>query len=504
MSSVSVEASLKSSNRQSHAKTGLGTGLGAPVERRNGFSTLVDSNLSAANNDDRSERLAQPAAGERSNARPAPTDRTDAPRNEARDDSAPATSETGTRSECTTHSPQGQATATAQTTESDGKPTETEATETDAAAQAAETQAIVSIIDSNDAIPVTNPPATIVPTPAETAAAALNRVAADTALDPISVTAATAAATEAAAKTDPVPLPTEIKAEGEIKGEKVAAQVEAKAQNDLATPGKLADVTSDDAQQHGKLVARAEVSTTAQDETQKPTDVPAEPRKGSTIEARGAAQPHANADRLDADATRPAARPAHEQATPPTTTATTHAPSTTDLLQSNGFGLAQISPTHTTVATQAPQLTAVAATNIPVPVNGLAVEIVANAQIGRSRFEIRLDPPELGRIDVRLDVDKQGQVTSHLIVEKSSTLDMLRRDAPQLERALQDAGLKTSDSGLQFSLRDQSQSQRNNDNDSGRNSHRLHIVEDEPVAVEPAARGYGRMSGQRGGIDIRV
>ena len=93
--------------------------------------------------------------------------------------------------------------------------------------------------------------------------------------------------------------------------------------------------------------------------------------------------------------------------------------------------------------------------NVPVPVNALAVEIAANAQIGRSRFEIRLDPPELGRIDVRLDVDRQGQVTSHLIVEKSATLDLLRRDAQQLERALQDAGLKTSDNGLQFSLRDQ-------------------------------------------------
>ena len=78
-----------------------------------------------------------------------------------------------------------------------------------------------------------------------------------------------------------------------------------------------------------------------------------------------------------------------------------------------------------------------------VPVAGVAVEIAARAQAGTNRFSIRLDPPELGRIDVRLDVDKQGNVTSHLVVERSATLDMLRRDAPQLERALQDAGLKT-------------------------------------------------------------
>ena len=46
-------------------------------------------------------------------------------------------------------------------------------------------------------------------------------------------------------------------------------------------------------------------------------------------------------------------------------------------------------------------------------------------------------------------------MTSRLIVERAETLDLLRRDAPQLERALQHAGLNT-EGGLQFSLRDQS------------------------------------------------
>ena len=90
-----------------------------------------------------------------------------------------------------------------------------------------------------------------------------------------------------------------------------------------------------------------------------------------------------------------------------------------------------------------------------VPIAGLALEIAARVQSGRSRFEIRLDPPELGRIDVRLDVDRSGQVTSRLVVDKAETLDLLRRDAPELERALQQAGLKTGDNGLQFALRDQ-------------------------------------------------
>jgi chemotaxis protein MotD len=140
---------------------------------------------------------------------------------------------------------------------------------------------------------------------------------------------------------------------------------------------------------------------------------------------------------------------------------------------------------------------------MPVPLNGLAVDIALKAASGKSRFEIRLDPADLGRIDVRLDVDKHGQVTSHLTVEKPSTLDMLRRDAPQLQRALEDAGLKTGDSGLQFSLRDQS-SGRNDDNGSGRNAHRLVITEDDAIPAPVAGKTYSRMLGASSGVDIRI
>ena len=109
----------------------------------------------------------------------------------------------------------------------------------------------------------------------------------------------------------------------------------------------------------------------------------------------------------------------------------------------------------------ATQFTVTAATAAAVPLNGLALQIAVTAQSGKSRFEIRLDPAELGRIDVRIDVDRHGQVTSHLTVEKPETLAMLRQDAPQLQRALDNAGFKTGDGGLQFSLRDQSSSGQN-------------------------------------------
>jgi flagellar hook-length control protein FliK len=91
-----------------------------------------------------------------------------------------------------------------------------------------------------------------------------------------------------------------------------------------------------------------------------------------------------------------------------------------------------------------------------------------------------------------------------LTVEKPETLAMLRQDAPQLQRALQDAGLKTGDGGLQFSLRDQSSSGQNTRDDSGRNSQRLIISEDDTIPAATAGRTYGRMLGSSSGLDIRV
>jgi flagellar hook-length control protein FliK len=157
----------------------------------------------------------------------------------------------------------------------------------------------------------------------------------------------------------------------------------------------------------------------------------------------------------------------------------------------------------------APAAAAVASpTPAAVPIAGLAVEIASHALAGKNRFEIRLDPPELGRIDVRLDVDREGKVTSRLVVDRPETLDILRQDAPALERSLQQAGLKTADDALQFSLRDQGgfggQNPYSPNNGSQAAVARALIPDRELPAVEIAAAGYGRASGTSAGVDIRV
>jgi chemotaxis protein MotD len=142
---------------------------------------------------------------------------------------------------------------------------------------------------------------------------------------------------------------------------------------------------------------------------------------------------------------------------------------------------------------------ATAATAMPaVPVAGLAVEIAAHARAGINRLEIRLDPPELGRIDVRLDVTRDGRVTSHVAVDRPETLNLLQREQPQLERALEQAGLRTADNGLQFSLRDQSFTGRDG---TGRQPAARLVIPDNELSSVAAA--YSRLP-RLGGVDIRV
>ena len=144
--------------------------------------------------------------------------------------------------------------------------------------------------------------------------------------------------------------------------------------------------------------------------------------------------------------------------------------------------------------------TAAAAT---VPIAGLAVAIASRAQAGSSQFDIRLDPPELGRIDVRLDVDRDGQVTSHVTVDRADTLQLLQSQQPQLERALEQAGLKTADNGLQFTLRDQSFAGQNGSGGSAQPSVAQLVIPDAEAPVIQATQIYSR-AGLGSGVDIRV
>ncbi|WP_299565354.1 flagellar hook-length control protein FliK [Enterovirga sp.] len=99
------------------------------------------------------------------------------------------------------------------------------------------------------------------------------------------------------------------------------------------------------------------------------------------------------------------------------------------------------------------------------PLAAVPVEIGLRSLEGLSRFEIRLAPVDLGGIDVRLDIAEDGQVSARLLVDRPETLAWLQRDASQLERALEQAGLRPQEGGISLTLRDSGA-----DQNSGRNA----------------------------------
>jgi flagellar hook-length control protein FliK len=130
----------------------------------------------------------------------------------------------------------------------------------------------------------------------------------------------------------------------------------------------------------------------------------------------------------------------------------------------------------------------------------LAVEISAKSQSGAKQFDIRLDPPELGRVEVRLSIDATGKASAHLSADQPQTLDLLQKDASILTRALRDAGLDMSQNSLNFSLRQQAQGQQGGEQRSHGRASRNHLTATQSIEATSASATYRA----NGGVDIRV
>jgi flagellar hook-length control protein FliK len=148
--------------------------------------------------------------------------------------------------------------------------------------------------------------------------------------------------------------------------------------------------------------------------------------------------------------------------------------------------------------TQHVQVSAQAAPNVP----ALAVEIAAKSQSGAKQFDIRLDPPELGRVEVRLSIDATGKASAHLSADQPQTLSLLQKDAPILARALREAGLDVSQDGLNFSLRQQTDG--GNANNGGRRGTSRAFPLAASISIDATAGSAAYRSAANGRLDIRV
>ncbi|MEN5081411.1 flagellar hook-length control protein FliK [Bosea sp. TWI1241] len=150
--------------------------------------------------------------------------------------------------------------------------------------------------------------------------------------------------------------------------------------------------------------------------------------------------------------------------------------------------------------------TAAADAGRPTPAHLVPIEIGARALAGNRRFDIRLDPAELGRVDVRLEISEDGGVSAKLTVDRVETLHLLQRDARTLERAFEQAGLKPSEGGVQMGLRDPSDQtgsrQQGRPDEQPRPQRAWVETSDDVAAVTQAIRPHAMT--RLGGVDLSI
>jgi flagellar hook-length control protein FliK len=75
-----------------------------------------------------------------------------------------------------------------------------------------------------------------------------------------------------------------------------------------------------------------------------------------------------------------------------------------------------------------------------------------HAPDGAQRLTVRLDPPELGHVQVRIDRPAEAAARVEITVEKPETLTLLLRDQPQLQHALDLAGVPAEGRSVTFHI----------------------------------------------------
>jgi flagellar hook-length control protein FliK len=300
------------------------------------------------------------------------------------------------------------------------------------------------------------------------------------------------------------------KARGKLATGTAAAGKDISANDDASAAADTADATAakeapstTQANNTGNIAAGSAEDTTkaqsAQARSAQPTSTQAS-NDATTTAPQTAGPAPTNSDHAAVQAAQPSPASASENtaSAPAAQGAGTSKPGGIDGLPNFGV-LTSPATASSTATTLAPSS---AASTSGVTIAGLAVAISARAQAGANQFDISLSPPELGRIDVQLTVDGNGQATTHMTVDRPETLQLLQSQQPQLQNALEQAGLTTADNGLQFSLRDQSFTGQNNG--SGSQSASTQVVIPEPQLAPVAATQIYTRIGLGSGIDIRV
>lgn len=126
----------------------------------------------------------------------------------------------------------------------------------------------------------------------------------------------------------------------------------------------------------------------------------------------------------------------------------------------------------------------------------LGVEIARKVDLGEESLRVRLNPGELGRVEVTLTFDDGGSLRATVRAESAHALDLLRQDAPDLARTLDQAGIRADAQSFRFESRTGSDSGSAQQQHQQQRSGQHFTGGDEAEAAQPAwhaVRGDGQV-----------
>lgn len=93
------------------------------------------------------------------------------------------------------------------------------------------------------------------------------------------------------------------------------------------------------------------------------------------------------------------------------------------------------------------------------------VNITKSAVKGVDKIDISLRPEELGHIEIKMHLAKNGKLQAEIVASRPETMEILQKEAQNLQKSFEDAGFQTDENSLSFSCReDNAQSGRQEQN----------------------------------------
>jgi flagellar hook-length control protein FliK len=138
-------------------------------------------------------------------------------------------------------------------------------------------------------------------------------------------------------------------------------------------------------------------------------------------------------------------------------------------------------------------------------VEQISVKVTKALESGIHKINIQLRPAHMGRVEVKLEMANDNRLSVMVITDNRETLETLKNDSRDLQRALLDAGLNTDSGDLNFSLRGEEQQAQDDKGSSGRPlTGDEDIAELEEMIIEEAIIASDGRVLTNGRIDVRA